>query len=194
MRRRPATTLPRVVGSGVRGRGGRRGPGRLLELGREPVEQGVDLDADGDQTDTAIAHIHDLIQEATFNLGLASGGAAVDENQAIVRVPEWSQGQDLDGDGGVSSLDATLHIVSVVASCGEFSAYGVGKAGSGGYVPTLEAVGCAAAEDQLAAVVLAGLSLLFGPISLLALIGLVYLALGRRRRAGEKHAGLRSLR
>lgn len=46
----------------------------------------------------------------------------------------------------------------------------------------------------IAAVVLAALSLLFGPISLLALIGLVYLALGRRRRAGEKHAGLRSLR
>ena len=46
----------------------------------------------------------------------------------------------------------------------------------------------------VAALVVAGLALLWGPLSLLALAGLAYLWLGRRRRAGEKHAGLRSLR
>ena len=46
----------------------------------------------------------------------------------------------------------------------------------------------------LAAIVLAGLSLLFGPIALLALAGLVYLFFARRARAQRKHAGLRSLR
>ena len=45
------------------------------------------------------------------------------------------------------------------------------------------------------ALLLAGLSLLpTSPVALLALAALVYLALARRRQAGEKHAGLRSLR
>ena len=51
-----------------------------------------------------------------------------------------------------------------------------------------------AAPALLAAIVLAGLSLLFGPIALLALAGLVYLYFARRARAQRKHAGLRSLR
>ena len=51
-----------------------------------------------------------------------------------------------------------------------------------------------AAPALLAAIVLAGLSLLFGPIALLALAGLVYLFFARRARAQRKHAGLRSLR
>ena len=61
----------------------------------------------------------------------------------------------------------------------------VGARGEGG------SAGPIAGIAIVAALVLAALSLLFGPISLLALAGLVYLALGRRRRAGEKHAGLR---
>lgn len=45
------------------------------------------------------------------------------------------------------------------------------------------------------AVLLAGLSLLpISPISLLALISFIALALAQRKRASEKHAGLRSLR
>jgi hypothetical protein len=45
------------------------------------------------------------------------------------------------------------------------------------------------------ALLLAGLCLLpTAPVALLALAALVYLALARRRQAGEKHAGLRSLR
>ena len=46
----------------------------------------------------------------------------------------------------------------------------------------------------IAALVVAGLALAYGPLSLVAFVGLVYLWLGRRRRVGEKHAGLRSLR
>ena len=48
----------------------------------------------------------------------------------------------------------------------------------------------------LAALALAGISLL-GPVAfvgVVAFLALVYLALARRRRADEKHAGLRSLR
>jgi hypothetical protein len=46
----------------------------------------------------------------------------------------------------------------------------------------------------LAALAIAGLSLLFGPIGLIALIAVVYLWLGRRRRAASKYEGLRTLR
>ena len=46
----------------------------------------------------------------------------------------------------------------------------------------------------LAGIAVAGLSLAYGPIALLALAGLVYLALARRRRAGRKYEGLRVLR
>jgi hypothetical protein len=42
--------------------------------------------------------------------------------------------------------------------------------------------------------VLAGLSLLIAPFSLVFLLGLVVLSLRRRRRAAEKYEGLRSLR
>ena len=48
----------------------------------------------------------------------------------------------------------------------------------------------------LAALALAGISLL-GPaafVGVVAFLAVVYLALARRRRSGEKHAGLRSLR
>jgi hypothetical protein len=45
-----------------------------------------------------------------------------------------------------------------------------------------------------AGIVLAALSLFVPPVSLLALIALVWLAVARRRRAGEKYEGLRILR
>ncbi len=45
-----------------------------------------------------------------------------------------------------------------------------------------------------AGIVLAALSLFVPPVSLLALVALVWLAIGRRRRAGEKYEGLRILR
>lgn len=46
----------------------------------------------------------------------------------------------------------------------------------------------------LAAIALAGLSLAFGPIALVALAALVFLALSRRRRGQRKYEGLRVLR
>jgi hypothetical protein len=44
------------------------------------------------------------------------------------------------------------------------------------------------------ALVIAGLSLLFGAVGLVALLAVIYLALGRRRRAATKYEGLRTLR
>jgi hypothetical protein len=46
----------------------------------------------------------------------------------------------------------------------------------------------------LAAVVLAGLSLVIEPIAIVALVALLALAFARRRRAGRKYEGLRVLR
>ncbi|MCB0877244.1 MAG: hypothetical protein KDB46_13730 [Solirubrobacterales bacterium] len=45
-----------------------------------------------------------------------------------------------------------------------------------------------------AGIVLAAISLFVPPVSLLALVALIWLALSRRRRAGEKYEGLRILR
>jgi hypothetical protein len=60
-----------------------------------------------------------------------------------------------------------------------------GEAGSGTTI---------AAITVLAALVLAGLSLLVSPVALVALVGLGWLALGRRRRDQRKYEGLRVLR
>ena len=46
----------------------------------------------------------------------------------------------------------------------------------------------------VAALAVAGLSLLFGAVGLVALAAIVYLWLGRRRRAATKYEGLRTLR
>ena len=46
----------------------------------------------------------------------------------------------------------------------------------------------------VAALVVAGLSLLFGYLGVLALLAVIYLGLGRRRRAATKYEGLRTLR
>ncbi len=46
----------------------------------------------------------------------------------------------------------------------------------------------------LAAVVIAAVTILFPPFGILPAAGLVWLAIGRRRRANRKHAGLRVLR
>ena len=51
-----------------------------------------------------------------------------------------------------------------------------------------------AALIAVAALALAGLSLLFGPVGLLGLVALLWLWAGRRRRAAQKYEGLRTLR
>jgi hypothetical protein len=62
------------------------------------------------------------------------------------------------------------------------------RAGEGGSATAI------AGMAAVAAVVIAALSLLWGPLGLLALAGIAYLGIGRRRRAAQKHEGLRSLR
>ncbi len=57
-----------------------------------------------------------------------------------------------------------------------------------------EGAGFIAALIALGALVLAGLSVLVPPISIAAFAVLVWLYLGRRRRAAQKYEGLRSLR
>jgi hypothetical protein len=57
-----------------------------------------------------------------------------------------------------------------------------------------EGAGASGLIIAVAALVLAGLSLLFGPIALIALAALAYLAVARRRRADRKYEGLRTLR
>ena len=57
-----------------------------------------------------------------------------------------------------------------------------------------QGAGATEALIAAAALVLAGLSLVVPPISLLAAAGLAWLAAGRRRRAGRKYEGLRTLR
>ncbi len=59
------------------------------------------------------------------------------------------------------------------------------RAEGGGFISALIA---------LAALALAGLSVLLPPISLLALAGLLWLYAGRRRRSAGKYEGLRTLR
>lgn len=54
--------------------------------------------------------------------------------------------------------------------------------------------GFTAALIALAALALAGLSIVLPPLGLLALAALAWLYLGRRRRAGRKYEGLRTLR
>ncbi len=67
----------------------------------------------------------------------------------------------------------------------DFAAGAAARAEGGGAVAGMIAVG---------ALALAGLSLLWGPLGLLGLAGVVYLGLARRRRAAQKYEGLRTLR
>lgn len=57
-----------------------------------------------------------------------------------------------------------------------------------------EGGGVIAAAIAVAALATAGLSILFGAIGLLAFAAVVYVYLGRRRRAAQKYEGLRTLR
>jgi hypothetical protein len=54
--------------------------------------------------------------------------------------------------------------------------------------------GAQVAYVAIAAAILAALSVLVAPVALLALLGVGYLAIARRRRGGRKYEGLRVLR
>lgn len=67
----------------------------------------------------------------------------------------------------------------------DFAAGAARRAEGGGFVSVVIA---------LAALALAGLSVLLPPVSLVALAGLLWLFAGRRRRSATKYEGLRTLR
>jgi hypothetical protein len=82
---------------------------------------------------------------------------------------------------------------ALVALLGFFVAQGIvagaaARARGGGSAVTLAAYVIAAAA------ILAVLSLFVSPVALVAFVGVASLAVGRRRRAGRKHEGLRVLR
>jgi hypothetical protein len=83
--------------------------------------------------------------------------------------------------GALFSLFALVTIGGVVAGARSRA----GEEGSGSAL---------AAPLLLAALALAGVSLVLGPVALLALAALVYLAIARRRREQRKYEGLRVLR
>lgn len=63
-----------------------------------------------------------------------------------------------------------------------------------GAMQRAEGAGASGLIISVAALVLAGLSLLLPPVALIALAGLVWLAFSRRKRAARKYEGLRTLR
>jgi len=67
----------------------------------------------------------------------------------------------------------------------DFAAGAAARADGGGFI---------AALIVLAALAVAGLSVLLQPLGLVALAGIAYLGVARRNRAGRKYEGLRSLR
>jgi len=83
--------------------------------------------------------------------------------------------------GGLLGLFAFSVVRSVVTGAAERA----GEEGSAGTIVGMAALG---------ALIIAALSILFGPLALLALAAIAYLAVRRRQRADEKHAGLRTLR
>lgn len=74
---------------------------------------------------------------------------------------------------------ASFYVVS------DFAAGAASRADGGGFI---------AALIVLAALAVAGLSVILQPLGLVALAGIAYLGLARRNRAGRKYEGLRSLR
>ena len=80
---------------------------------------------------------------------------------------------------GAAIAAGSFYVVS------DFAAGAAARAEGGGFIAALIA---------LAALATAGLSVILQPLGLVALIGIVYLGLARRNRAGRKYEGLRSLR
>jgi hypothetical protein len=81
-----------------------------------------------------------------------------------------------------------------VAALAAWFAFTVARGVSEGARERAEGAGASELIIAVAALALAGLSLVAPPISLAALAALAWLALGRRQRAGRKYEGLRTLR
>jgi hypothetical protein len=104
-------------------------------------------------------------------LGAAAGGFSASSDDVSVLAGVLA--------GAVGGLLASAVVSDVVAGAGRR-----GQARTGG-------IGLMVAA---AAVLVAGLSILLPPLALIALIGLLWLAAGRRRRSQRKYEGLRVLR
>jgi hypothetical protein len=91
---------------------------------------------------------------------------------------------DVSAIGGAAAGAAGAFLACVVVSDVVAAAGRRGEGGAGG-------IGLMVA---LAAVVVAGLSILLGPLALIVLAGLLWLAIARRRRSQRKYEGLRVLR
>jgi hypothetical protein len=92
-----------------------------------------------------------------------------------------------------SALDGSVLVGAV--SCGLFAGFACVVV-SGVIAGATRRGGTAALAflTVFAAVIIAVISLVFPPFAILPAAGLVWLAIGRRRRADRKHAGLRVLR
>ena len=83
--------------------------GGCLALVVSEAGQGLDLNGDGDTTDTVV-HVHDLATGIPINLGLAGGSpVALDGGAVALGVFESRQGLDLNGDGDVNDTVIHLH-------------------------------------------------------------------------------------
>ena len=94
----------------------------------------------------------------------------------------------------ISTDDRSIVVGIVVGAIGGWLGARVISGLVVGAVRRAGGLGSIAAIVVVAALVLAGLSILLPPVSLLALLGLGWLALARRRRADRKYEGLRILR
>jgi hypothetical protein len=108
---------------------------------------------------------------AAFVLGVVGGGISASSDDIS------TAGGAIAGAAG--ALLACAVVSDVVA--------GAGRRGAGG-------AGGIGLMVVLAALVIAGLSILLGPLALIALAGLLWLAIARRRRSERKYEGLRVLR
>jgi len=108
---------------------------------------------------------------AAFVLGVVAGGISASSDDVSTVGGAVA--------GAVGALLACVVVSDVVA--------GAGRRGGGG-------AGGIGLWVVLAAIVVAGLSILLGPLALIALAGLVWLVISRRRRSERKYEGLRVLR
>lgn len=86
---------------------------RRVFIGVSELQQGVDLNGDGDSFDS-VMHVFDVPTGTLANLSLAVDHFDADGDLLVVAVSESGQGLDLDGDG--DSLDWVIHAVDLTTN------------------------------------------------------------------------------
>jgi hypothetical protein len=167
------------------------------------VLAGADLGVDFDGTDFA------FLEQTPFLIAMVAGVALFD----IARRRIGDEGFDtaagfavvaaialvvaaLEGGGSLADHDHSVIAGVVVACAGAALALYVARALFARVRTRLDAEAAAILPlyREVAALVAAGLSVLFPPLAIVIVGGLAFLAAGGRRREGEKYAGLRILR